>query len=42
MAKNILFIKALAGYPGVSNNCVSNIGVTFLGNKAVSFRGISQ
>ena len=42
MVENVLFIKALVGTPGVSNNCVSNTGVTFSGNKAVSFKGVSQ
>ncbi len=42
MFENVLFIKIIVGSPGVSNNSVSNTGVTFPGNKAVSFQGISQ
>jgi len=42
MIENVLFIKTLAGSPGVSNNCVSNNDVTFPGNKVVSLKGVSQ
>ena len=42
MVENVLFIKALVGSPRISNNDVSNTGVTFSGNKTVSFKGISQ
>ena len=42
MVENVLFIKIIVGFPGVCNSSVSNTGVTFPGNMAVSFREISQ
>jgi len=42
MVENALFIKIIKDSPGVCNSSVSNTGVTFPGNKAGSFKGISQ